>query len=236
MNEVRRFLRYTLPGLASVLMLLILLSITDCSSIYEWFSVKDTAQGLGLVLSIFLGSGALGYLFANVYFSLYWTWPFSSALAIDHRPLFSNLRGEIKVIDYSGNEYERFSPSKRIAWTIVTQFWFYHIEKSEEIKGVDGYIDRLTDITHGLGATFIGLICAFAAWFFIHSKSLHGAACWKSPETIVVVSWLILMALLVLGYRRTQMALQSIVNSTMTAFIRQQFKSKGRPSEIHYVE
>lgn len=68
MDEVRRFLRYTLPGLAGVIQFLIALSITDACIVSKIVSVKDQTQSLGLALTIFIGSGGLGYLFANIYF------------------------------------------------------------------------------------------------------------------------------------------------------------------------
>jgi len=73
MDEVRRFLRYTLPGLATVILFMIALSLTEGCFVRRLFFDKDSSQNIGLVLTLFLGSGALGYLFANIYFSLYWS-------------------------------------------------------------------------------------------------------------------------------------------------------------------
>jgi len=67
MDEVRRFLRYTLPGLSALIQLLIGLSITDSGIVCKILSAKDLTQSLGIILTIFIGSGGLGYLFANIY-------------------------------------------------------------------------------------------------------------------------------------------------------------------------
>ena len=70
MNEIRRFLRFTLPGLACVLELAVACEFTGVLSSAD-LSTKDLAAGLGMALSGFLASGALGYLFAILYFALY---------------------------------------------------------------------------------------------------------------------------------------------------------------------
>lgn len=234
MDEVRRFLRYTLPGLSAVIQLLIALSITDVGIVCKILSVKDLTQSLGLVLTIFIGSGGLGYLFANIYFSLYWSWPFNRSVAIDHLSFLNNLKKEvIEIIDSSGKPYEK-DLSRREAWTIITQYWHSKIEKDPKIKGVNSITDRLTDVTHGLGATYVGSLSALASWIGIHLAIAQNSASFSHKEIFILVSWIILIVLLSFAYRRANMALQSIANSTLTDIIRCEYQLTGKKVNIYY--
>lgn len=187
-----------------------------------------------MVLTLFLGSGALGYLFANVYFSLYWSWPIHCAVAIDHRSIFTSLEDKIRLLDSSGNKCQQ-RLTKRDAWTVVTQFWHSRIKIDKEIEGINPVTDRLTDVTHGLGATSVGLIVAFVSWVGVHSSLSPDASWCNLREISIVIAWLILMILLTLGYRRVNLALQSIVNSTVTSIIQKEFQAQQQPLLIYYV-
>lgn len=167
MDEVRRFLRYTVPGLSAVVQLFIGLSVSDIDIVCKIISVKDLTQNIGLVLTIFIGSGGLGYLFANIYFSLSWSWPFKYFVAINHLSLLNNLKEKvIDIIDFSGEPYKK-DLSKREAWTIITQYWHSKVKKNSKIGGVNSITDRLADVTHSLGATCVGSLSALGSWIGI---------------------------------------------------------------------
>ena len=235
MDEVRRFLRYTLPGLSAVIQLFIWLSITDYDVLFKILSAKDLIQSLGIVLTIFIGSGGLGYLFANIYFSLYWSRPFSRLVAIDHLTLLEGLRKEmIMIVDMYGKEHIN-DLSKREAWTIITQYWHSKVEDNIKIKGVNKITDRLTDVTHGLGATFIGSLSAFASWIIIHLHFSEASVFFSSKGILLVLFlWAILIILLGLAYHRTNLALQSIANSTLTDIVCNEYQAVGHKIKIYY--
>ena len=141
MDEVRRFLRYTLLGLAVIIELLIALFLTDTESMGILICKdKDQILNLGLVLTIFIGSGGLGYLFASLYFELCWIWPFYLFMPTDHLALLTKLREKkiIEITDASGKSVDKLS--KREAWIIVTQYWCSRLETSNNLKGVNSYI------------------------------------------------------------------------------------------------
>ena len=234
MDEVRRFLRYTLPGLSALIQLLIGLSITDSGIVCKILSAKDLTQSLGIILTIFIGSGGLGYLFANIYFSLYRSWPFSRLIAIDHLTLLKDLRKEIiEIVDLSGKAYAN-DLSKREAWTIITQYWHSKIEENTKIKGINIITDRLTDVTHGLGATFIGSLSALASWIAIHLSIAQDSASFISQKVFIVfLGWAILIFMLGFAYRRTNLALQSIANTTLTDIICREYQA-GNKIKIYY--
>src|SRR5437762_3456568 len=126
MDEVKRFLRFTLPGLACVLLVLLALSVSDPDIVRNVLS-KDCATSIGEVAVFFLGSGGLGYILANVYFAAYWLPLLSKWWAIDHRSVLEQLGDKVKIIDPSGKSLLASNLSRREAWQIVSQFWYSKI-------------------------------------------------------------------------------------------------------------
>jgi len=234
MDEVRRFLRFTLPGLACVITLLIAFSFSDPSAIGQLLKSAWADKTLGVVIGVFLASGGLGYILANIYFSIYWSWPFSRVIAINHRSLLTSLNDNLEIVDISGKKLNLQRISKRDAWTIVTQYWFSQIEGSNNIKGINSTTDRLVDFTHSLGATFIGILLSFAAWTYVHFFTLNPTEFnILSKDSFVVTMWIIYLLLICLAYLRTLKALESIVNSTVAEKIRKD--SKQEKIKIYYI-
>jgi len=93
MDEVKRFFRYTLPGLTCVFELAIAFTISfyDQINIYCLLKAFDNVEIIGIVFGSFFISGALGYLIANIYFGIYWKFG-NSLLAMNLRPLIKSLR------------------------------------------------------------------------------------------------------------------------------------------------
>lgn len=235
MDEVRRFLRFTLPGLAAMIQFVIALSITDACIVFKILSVKDQTQSLGLALAIFIGSGGLGYLFATIYFFLYWSWPFD-CVAIDHLSFLKNLRREVvDILDSSGNPYKN-DLSEREAWIIITQYWHSKIEGCPKLKGLNSTTDRLTDVTHGLGATIIGSVSALISWLLIHVAIVQHSPLLDPRADCISVVWVILIWLLGIAWRRSNIALQSVVNSALTDIIRGEYRVSAEKKVIIYYE
>ncbi|MCK5119102.1 MAG: hypothetical protein KAQ78_05935 [Candidatus Latescibacteria bacterium] len=77
MNEIRRFLRYTLPGLAVALIVLGILWQMDLLT----SDISDQSNLLAKFVGLFIASGALGYLLANIYFIIRWA-PFLKKILV----------------------------------------------------------------------------------------------------------------------------------------------------------
>jgi hypothetical protein len=222
MNEVRRFFRFTIPGITCVLELFIALSISDNKMIASMLDSTGAVANIGLVFAIFLASGGLGYIFANIYFALYWWKPIRDRFAIDHCSLFRDLAEKIELVDTSGTRINPDDLSKRDAWNILTQFWYSQIEDGQDIKGVDQITDRLANITHSLGATVIGSLLSFIAWVSIHFSNPSRSFCIYGELAIIIV-WLLLIFLMLKCHQRAQESLQSIANSTIANRITQKY-------------
>ncbi len=207
MNDVKRFMRFVLPGLASVIMLLIALIISDSSKLFCFFQSMNL-NDIGIILGLFLASGALGYIFACVYWGIY-EFGLNSCIAIDNRYIFSTLKDKLEIIETSGNKVKANKLSKRDAWTIAALFWQNNINKSEEIKGSTPYVDRITDLTHGLGATVVGSVISLTTWILL-KIAVFKAFKLNIRDIIILIVWLFLIYLIIKNYNSTNKALQSL--------------------------
>jgi len=131
------------------------------------------------MIGAFLASGALGYILANIYFGLYWSPIVKGFIAIDHLSLLRNLESAkiIDIVDEKDNK--RDIKNKRDAWNIITQFWHARVENDDQIRGINRITDRLTDITHALGATCLGTIIGLIIWIGFHLSNYGFGFCIK---------------------------------------------------------
>ncbi len=72
MDDVKRFLRFTFPGITSVIFLLAALIISD----YNALNMRDhftysNSNIVGIVFGLFIASGGLGYIYSQIYWGLY---------------------------------------------------------------------------------------------------------------------------------------------------------------------
>src|SRR3990172_4300694 len=125
MVDARRFMRYVIPGLIYAVLLAAAFSVSDPDRMICFITSGDISKNTGFVLTALLASGALGYVFSNIYFGLYWLTD-NSIVAINHKKLFTSLSDKINITTASdkinittaigkpiGNSF-----TKRDAWTI----------------------------------------------------------------------------------------------------------------------
>ena len=247
MDEVRRFLRFTLPGIACAIQLIIALSISDADKVHAFLEVTGFKDSVALVLTAFLASGGLGYIFAIVYFALYWLKPLASFTAIDHCIPLKRLEQYIEIRELSeteipsetGDSSKRLiaisSLSKRQAWLIATRYWLCNSEQIDRIKSINPTIDRLVDVTHAMGATIVGSVLTIIAWICIHFIAFEKPFRFWSLSLGSVI-WLALLALMLESYSKTREARQSMFNSTLTETILEAYGPEGPKVKIWYSE
>lgn len=232
MDEVRRFLRFTLPGLASVILLLITLVLSGDLKTADILRLQGAGESLGLILGVFLGSGGLGFLLATVYFALYWSWPFDWLMAPDNRPFLRDFKKMIEIVDSEGEEYS-VPLSRHEAWTILNHYVASRIENVSEFKGLQPITDRLVDVTHAAGATFVGVFLSFIAWLCIHFP-LKEEAVIGSNEIILFFVWLLLLFVIGLNRNHALKASESISRSAVAQRILKEFKIAGEKKVLLY--
>jgi hypothetical protein len=216
MDEVRRFLRYVLPGLVFIIELFLFFCISDRRAPVDWLMAHS---GAGPLIALFLGTGVLGFILANIYHSLYWT---TECFAIDHRCLFRESPPGFRAIELSGDPIGVLT--KREAWTMVTQYWYSQVEKrsGKDLLGLSLITDRLVDIGHALGTTTIGAFLSIFTWGFARSYMFEKSWCSIPPKgwIFILFLWAVILLVLIFGHFRALKALERIVNSTLARRVR----------------
>lgn len=232
MNDARRFMRLTLPGLSTVLMAVIAFSASGHFSQMQIITEPGLSEALGIVAGIFLASGALGYLLANLYFSLRWIYPLSRWAVVDHLTVLKELEKFLEVLKPSTGSWRIQDLTKRNAWSIVTQYWVSHSTGDSDIKGTNPTVDRFADITHGLGASCLGSTILFFVWLFACLFKDIKPKCFVVLITALI--WILVIAVLCHGFRSALIAFQTIVNSTFIGNIRNKYDEKNEKVKIYY--
>lgn len=232
MNEVRRFMRYSLPGLVCASIATCILLISDDKKIIDYFVFICEKNLLGIVFGTFILSGSIGYIFANIYFALYWASE-NGIIAIDHRPVLVQTKNFIIIKDVNGNQIEHSRLTKRDAWTIITLYWYTQKARCKEIENLDPMIDRMVDIMHGLGATITGLVLFFSIWilFYLFPRQSSYSPAGYAASIIV---WLVSICVAGFNFYRTQLAVEKMVNSALVAHIESRYESEHKKVAINY--
>jgi len=236
MDDVRKFFRYILPGLAFAIQLLIALCISDWKNIPDLLKNGSIKEILSLLLVGFLASGGLGYIFSLIYYGLYWFSPIAKKFAIDHISVFKALDEFIEIRGPTGNIIPTISLSKEKAWVILTRFWFNKSEDSSCLKGGGIITERMSNIVHSIGATIVATILSITFWIIIHyhlsiDANFFAFAC---PFGIFIffIFWLLFLALLILNYFQSMKYSQSIINSSLIEFIMKEYNAEKKEKVI----
>lgn len=213
MHEVRRFLRFTLPGMASFGQLFLAIYLTGNRAIGDLIIAPNNPKDiLGWVVAAFVSSGVLGYILASAYHALRWIPPFSF-FAINHLSLVTKLISleKLQIADSAGDLIKKENLNKRDAWTIVTYYWYANVNQSKQLAGLNTVTDRLVDFTHAAGATFLGTLVGLLIWLF----GFSGFRCFNLTmiDVLLLGYWIILLAFYGANQCLTNRALESVANA-----------------------
>lgn len=151
MGDARHFLRHVLPGSAVALETLLFLYLIKPTLLARAVDlVLRGGKTLEVIVSLLLGSGAVGYLISVLYHSM--------GMGVDHRQMLRAAvqRGYLRL---DGMAPER--PSRAQAWDIATAIWQSRIGRSKRLQGANLRTDSLTSILHAAGSFMVGTVAAF---------------------------------------------------------------------------
>ncbi len=242
MDEVKRVLRYTLPGMASLSQLLLAVYFTRSPAIELLLKNLDSHTGLiGGVIAVFITSGVVGYILASAYHTAYWT--IFSWFSIDHLTIVRNLISLDKMVvtDSNENPIPKKNLNKRDAWKILTYYWYANLEESKELKGLNKITDRLADFTHAHGTSFLGTTLGLLVWFFWFSDFAVGIL--SCRDYMVLGYWLILLIIYGTGHHFSNKALESMANAAVLSHMEKMGKfpviipsfSKGKGKRVSFL-
>lgn len=227
MDEVRRFMRYVLPGLVCILELVIADSLTGMKLFGDiWELSKESAS---VAVGGFLASGALGYIFSNIYFAL------RSPLGMknDHKNLLEEIieeydckiviRKETKLLINKCNSGKIGSLSPRVRWELFNLALHSFHDKSDAMKKFEQEMDRLLDTLHSLGASLFGSVILGLVWLSLQISWYWDKQFYEPfnfilreylmPQIFVLLCWLLIFLLFGYNFRRMRITIKRFYDS-----------------------
>jgi hypothetical protein len=216
-----KFLRYTIPGLVSLLVFYFLTSFTSWENARI---ITESEISLGYIAGLVFVTGGMGAIF-NI---LYWALCHFIYYPLNHTKLLSSLKGKLKILDPYGNVVNKIS--KREAWSIFNTYWYSKTNLRIKFEAINPRVDRLSDVTHGIGTTLVGLIVTLiicVIWNLrIHSTIL--------PSLIIGMTFIFLTFF---NYIHLLKMYQTVLNTTFATILNEDLNQiiKEDPSKT-YIE
>lgn len=233
MDDARKFFRYVIPGLTFIIETSVYFWLSDPGKFHndavKIFSGNDL--GIGAFFTIFVASGALGFLLGIIYHFLYWL-PGIRSYMVDHSPLIKKMMavGWVKLKYCDSCDVEQKEITQAGAWRILTAFWHSRKGSSKIIKGANDRIDSLGNTAHGLGTACVGAMISYPIWIFIEcylgnfKPSLSFSWSIFSWTTIF---YIIILIVHIANYIAIIKDFSSIINIVTTVQIQSEYKNKG---------
>ncbi len=171
MNEVKRFVRYTLPGLAALLQAFLILATSEKSYMLSYVKGLSGWETIGGAAILWLFSAGLGYLLSIIYFSLAQMIPW--LFFYNHKPFFEVMKKQKvgRLVCGCGSNIDLTTLTRRAAWVSLNHVWYSLKTTDNPIGSIHSYIGRLCDVMHGLGVTFIGTLLTIVGGFWFVGSS-----------------------------------------------------------------
>jgi hypothetical protein len=226
MDEIRRFLRYTLPGLAATL--IVLGSLWLSGAIPAGWMGGDNL--LAKFAGIFVASGALGYFLANLYFAVRWFPFFEKWLIIDHKSVIMALGEVLEVRGPSDQPWKLANLTLFDAWSVLTHYCVSRPKTDDHMTAIVDHTKAMVDVTHGLGALSTGVGLATLAVLVLGLSSPDELRIWTAFALLLVLSLALWFAFL-----RSLRALESISNTAFVTSIRTQYQGANNTGPKVYI-
>lgn len=223
MEEARKFLRYVIPGLVFIIVLSATLLIFDYEKVISNISEMDK---VGVVLGVFVVSGGFGYIFSNLYFFSYWV--FKKSLVANHVDVIKALSSKIIVKDKNGNDFAN-NLNRENCWVIMNAYWHSRINTSPRLSGVNIKNDQMSDITHGIGTSFVAAFMAIIVCLILYFSQPVEITCAK--KLCILVLWFFFIIPPLFQYIRTINQSQSFVNSAFANEVNWEFEEINKDKQ-----
>jgi len=231
LNEAGRFIRFVIPGLVSLIVLGVMFLITDSAAVIKVVIDDKVASGIGFPTAVFLASGALGYVYANLYFMLF---KWCERLVQNHKPLFEGEHARFRAVDAAGNVHP--IKKRHEAWILVCQYVYSRLETQggKDLRGMNDMSSRFIHHIHSHGAAAVGVFVAGIVWLLckahVDGCGLNAVSCtmWWG----VISLWLLLQ--LVFWFTRCQTIKKH--DRIMNSFLMDRNSLANRPEKLYYIK
>ena len=208
-----RFLRFTTPGLVSLIIFYLLILTTNSKylSLLHTDSIALTEIVAGVLLA-----GGLGY----IYNSIYWAICHLFYFPLNHKLLLKSLDDKFFILDAKGKKVNKISSIE--SWSIFNTYWYSKTDQRKRFEDINPRVDRLSDITHGLGAANVGLLISFISWLILIVK-FHFCDSEYLPPIVIFLTTLIAS---IVNYIYSLRLYQTILNTTFATIVNTEIEEK----------
>jgi len=220
MEEMKKFLRYVVPGLVFFVEFVgcigVILLFTDSNFLHDLILKIINKETVGKSIGIFLLSGGLGAFFATLYhFSL--SFSILSFMNVDYSKLLEYCveNGKIKLISWDRKDISYKCLSRTGQWRVLSSFWFSMRSESDIFQKAERRSETLHDIAHGQGTQLVGSIFVFLSivFFSFYYKGFSIDIRWYSlPFFLVIIHFF--------GYFRIKHSIQTILGNIFEVQLR----------------
>ncbi|MBK7095077.1 MAG: hypothetical protein IPH57_08540 [Saprospiraceae bacterium] len=184
MEESKRFLRYVIPGLIFIFQIGLVLEFTDVKIITD----QETQDFYKIIITLFISSGLLGYLFSNLYFFVHWNIDFKKCFGIDYKQIVDKNKGFFKINESDvDNKNLKTDKTQLEYWIIINVFW--NLSPVEGLEKIKQMTDKLSDMLHSLGTTILSMFLALLMGIIIifHQNKICFCFCYFISICIILI-------------------------------------------------
>lgn len=234
MEDAKRFLRYVLPGLAFVIYTVSYLFLSYPRLVISKFEsyIINSQSSIGVLLTVFLLSGGIGYVLSIIYHFLYGIDWLANLLGLaNHRQMIISA-GRLNYLEFREEDNFDFLAINEIdrritrsgAWRILNALWHERAESSPEIRGANPRIDSLSDLTHGSGTTLVGAVMASLLYLLVSLFAIDKSI-WQPIVDYWLWTFLLFLILIFLhfgSYRQILQNGQGVVEKILLGVLREE--------------
>ena len=231
MEEMKKFLRFVVPGLVVVVEfsgILFLLLLFQKPTLLKYYLTKiiEYGEGIGISFSLLLLSGGLGALLATIYHYLL---SLFDKCNVNYSELLKYCENKKYLKLYRWNNESKPISHDNLhrlgQWRVLTAFWHINKQtKSEFFKEAERRAETLYDIGHGLGTQLIGSILVLGMLFLFDLSH---------PDLCFGLLYLIPVLLIMLHFFAFKKVIHSIQSILSNFFINEFVRQKEEPYIIY---
>jgi len=234
MNEIKKFLRYSIPGLVSFIIFIVVFILSN-NILLRFPDTIDYLKNndfnfLGIIIGSFVAFGTLGYIFSNIYFPIIW---YFQCITMNYLKWIIDNKEFIKIYTIIENKKYMIDVekhlNKRDALLISNIFWDRNLDNI--FKYHKDFDDKLIDINHSVGTSFVGITIMYLIWIIDHYYFADTINYNLAKEISFHIIWFIPLLCFRWNFIITKKKLETIANSLFSELI---FLNHPKDTEIFY--